>query len=206
MSWITPKTNWIVADGVDFNDLNRIEGNIAFIATNPSGLILQLAPDGGNVGIGIVSPTSKLHVDKDLSLKGTSDADSNIEFASDADLLWDESEDEFVFNKGVRITGSLKGVPDFGDIGTLITAGSNGWTIGIHLAGTTVLGSTLVYSAVFNSTDGSSLSSSSNGSATTSTLITGTPTSFGFTGTWRLLSRVYQGTNGIPVGLFQRIS
>ena len=27
MSYITPKTNWSVIDGVDYNDLNRIEGN-----------------------------------------------------------------------------------------------------------------------------------------------------------------------------------
>lgn len=49
MSWTTPKTNWTTADGVDYQDLNRIESNIAFIADNPSGNDLLLAPDGGSV-------------------------------------------------------------------------------------------------------------------------------------------------------------
>ena len=40
-----------------------------------------------------------------ISLKGYTDADRNIEFASDADLLWDESEDNFSFNKNVKIIG-----------------------------------------------------------------------------------------------------
>lgn len=52
MAWITPKTDWTSQDGIDFNDLNRIEGNTAFIATNPSEDDLQLAPDGGDVLIG----------------------------------------------------------------------------------------------------------------------------------------------------------
>lgn len=52
MAWVTPKTDWTSNDGVDFNDFNRIEGNIAFIATNPTGNKLRLAPDGGNSGFG----------------------------------------------------------------------------------------------------------------------------------------------------------
>lgn len=55
MAWITPKTNWTANDGVFSSDLNRIESNIAFIADNPSGSALQLAPGGGNVLIGLTN-------------------------------------------------------------------------------------------------------------------------------------------------------
>jgi len=52
MAWVTPKEDWTTADGILNTDMNRIESNIAFIATNPSGVALQLAPDGGNTLIG----------------------------------------------------------------------------------------------------------------------------------------------------------
>ena len=40
MAWITPKTDWTSADGVDFNDLNRIEGNVSLLggAGTPQGV------------------------------------------------------------------------------------------------------------------------------------------------------------------------
>lgn len=49
MAWQTPKTNWTANDGADSGDFNRIESNIAFIADNPSGNVLELAPDGGTI-------------------------------------------------------------------------------------------------------------------------------------------------------------
>ena len=62
MAWTTPKTDWTTADGVDFNDLNRIEDNIDFIADNPTGTALQLAPSGGNVLIGTTVDSTRLVV------------------------------------------------------------------------------------------------------------------------------------------------
>jgi len=43
-----------------------------------------------------------------VTLKGSSDVDRNIEFASDADLLWDESEDEFYLNKSLKVNGGVE--------------------------------------------------------------------------------------------------
>jgi len=40
-----------------------------------------------------------------LSLKQATNADRNIEFASDADILWDESEDTFLINKKLNVQG-----------------------------------------------------------------------------------------------------
>lgn len=37
-------------------------------------------------------------------------ADRNIEFASDADLLWDESEDEFYMNKDLKVAGFVSNI------------------------------------------------------------------------------------------------
>ncbi|MCP3686018.1 MAG: hypothetical protein GY861_25515 [bacterium] len=70
MAWTTPKTDWTTVDGVDYNDLNRIESDISFIATNPSGINLQLAPDGGRVLVGtpIDDTTYKLQVSGGLSV------------------------------------------------------------------------------------------------------------------------------------------
>ena len=42
-----------------------------------------------------------------ISLYRGADTDSNIEFASDADILWDESDGLFDINKGLRIDGSI---------------------------------------------------------------------------------------------------
>ena len=58
MAWITPKTDWTSADGIDFNDLNRIEGNIKFIADNPVGTLLRLGEGTRNVAIGAVTVDS----------------------------------------------------------------------------------------------------------------------------------------------------
>lgn len=45
---------------------------------------------------------------RNFSIKGPSDADSNIEFASDARILWDESEDEFLLNKSLKVNGGIE--------------------------------------------------------------------------------------------------
>ena len=58
MAWITPKTDWTTADGVDFNGLNRIEGDIKFIADNPVGTLLRLGGGVRNVAIGGVAVDS----------------------------------------------------------------------------------------------------------------------------------------------------
>lgn len=58
MAWITPKTNWIASDGVDSADFNRIEGNIKFIADNPTGTLLRLGEGSRNVAIGAVTTDS----------------------------------------------------------------------------------------------------------------------------------------------------
>jgi len=52
MAWSTPKTDWVSSDAIGNGDLNRMEANTAFIADNPSGDLLELAPDGGVVLIG----------------------------------------------------------------------------------------------------------------------------------------------------------
>ena len=52
MAWITPKVDWTPSPGIIYYDLNRIEGNISFIAANPSGTVLQLGPGSGAVTIG----------------------------------------------------------------------------------------------------------------------------------------------------------
>ena len=154
MAWVTPKTDWTSVDGVDFDDFNRIEGNIAFIGTNPSGDDLRLAPDGGDV----------------------------------------------------LIAGSLEGSPDYGDIGTIVVAVSSAHSVVStqHLPNTTVAGSTL-YHGTGTPNAGAALAADT---VTNMVVSSATWTSFGFTGTWRLLTRVYKGTgaSSYPVGLFQRIS
>ncbi len=96
--------------------------------------------------------------------------------------------------------------PAFGEIGSLVTAASSahsGAASTVYLANTTQLGSTLYYSsstpaggAALGGSDAAILSVSS-----------GAWTTYGLTGTWRLLSRVAKGTNPIfyPIGLWQRI-
>lgn len=49
---------------------------------------------------------------RNIDMSGASDADANIEFASDADLVWDESEDEFVFNKKLQLNADLRVASD----------------------------------------------------------------------------------------------
>lgn len=239
MAWVTPKTDWIVEDGVDFNDFNRIEGNIAFIATNPSGSILQLAPDGGNVGIGIAAATDLLHLFNagDVALKvetTTAGTDARIKLiASNTGLSQIRFEDEDDFNPGLitynhtsnsmifrvndsdiltidssgaaTFAGSLQGTPDYGDIGTIVTAASTSWTVSTqYLPGTTVAGNTLVRST---STDSGGVPLNSHSEALI-TILTASETSLSLTGTWRLLTRVYRGSSsaGRPIGLLQRIS
>ncbi len=95
--------------------------------------------------------------------------------------------------------------PDYGDIGTLVTAASNSWTVSTEfLPGTTVAGSTLIVSANTTGGAGSPLSGSEAALVFVSTT---DDQSLGLTGTWRLLSRVYNdgGAANFPIGLFQRI-
>ncbi len=43
-----------------------------------------------------------------IELTGTVNLDKNIGFASDADILWDESEDEFYFNKSLKVDDGIE--------------------------------------------------------------------------------------------------
>lgn len=43
-----------------------------------------------------------------LKLHGTVNADRKIEYASDADVLWDESEDEFYLNKSLKVDDGIE--------------------------------------------------------------------------------------------------
>lgn len=81
MAWITPKTDWTTSDGVDFNDFNRIEGDLSFIASNPSGTGLRLAPDGGPVLIGTDNNnlSAVLTAEGDISIRATSANAGNSE-------------------------------------------------------------------------------------------------------------------------------
>jgi hypothetical protein len=99
-------------------------------------------------------------------------------------------------------------IPGLGGIGSFILAASTAHSLSTeYLAGTTVSGSTLVYSTDTGATFGNGLSGQ-QGSGAWGYIATSDEASFGFIGTWRLLSRVYRdNSSGIrPVGLFQRIS
>ncbi len=92
-----------------------------------------------------------------------------------------------------------------GEIGTLVAAASTAHAVGTqYLPGTTVAGNTLIYSTAVDNTYGNGMAGL-NGAAPNSVAANA---SYGYTGTWRLLCRVYAGTTGSykPVGLFQRIS
>ncbi|MDA3814610.1 MAG: hypothetical protein PF570_10210, partial [Candidatus Cloacimonetes bacterium] len=106
-------------------------------------------------------------------------------------------------------TGTFTGgiiFPAIGSIGTLVVACSSehSGTYTQYLPNTTVSGSSLHYSGETVAA-GNSLSTRSN---TDMLVYNSNWASFGFTGTWRLLSRVYKGSTvgNYPVGLWQRIS
>ncbi len=89
MAWTTPKTDWTTADGVDYTDLNEIGANLAFIATNPSGNDLQLAPDGGSVSIkGGIGTESFTIGSGGFRVKGT-----------DGDIVVDSTSNRFNFSR-----------------------------------------------------------------------------------------------------------
>ena len=97
-------------------------------------------------------------------------------------------------------------IPEIGGIGAITLAASSAHARSTqYLAGTTVAGNTLYYSTL--ATDGSSLS---HPGEDISTIRNNAWASYGFTGTWRLLTRVRQWDAGNPIyhvsGLFQRIS
>lgn len=95
-------------------------------------------------------------------------------------------------------------IPSPGDIGSIITAASTAHTTATEYAiGTTVAGSTLiVHSGVPGGSSGAALSGQNEGLLRV--IIPGS-TNLGYTGTWRLLSRLY-GNSHPPVGLYQRIA
>ncbi len=96
--------------------------------------------------------------------------------------------------------------PDFGSVGSLVIAGCTSWANSTQfLPGTTVAGSTLIYSTDTSTTAGNPLSASTGGALY---INTGASQSAGLTGTWRLLNRINKGstTSQVPVALFQRIS
>ena len=118
-------------------------------------------------------------------------------------LMIDQSNNRIHGN--LAISGKIAGSFTLGAIGSIIVGCSSSWADSTtYLHGTTVNGSTLYYST-YTSSYGSPLSSYSNGSITISSSYWA---SYGYTGTWMLLTRVYKGStsSSYPVGLFQRIA
>ena len=108
-----------------------------------------------------------------------------------------------VFNATATFSSGLI-FPVFGSIGSLVTAALTGCTNQTeYLPGTECVGSRLVYSNE-TSSGGTCLSGRSYND------IRATEAAYqsaGLTGTWRLLSRIYNySASNYPVGLFQRIS
>jgi len=116
--------------------------------------------------------------------------------------MFKDSGDTLYENKGLMLPESS--YPANGGIGSFVLACSTDWgTSTEFLPGTTVTGASLFYT---NETPagGASFSADSLGNMQVDT---GTKQSAGFSGTWRLLSRVYMGSsvNVFPLGFFQRI-
>lgn len=63
----------------------------------------------GNIVLGgTIDGGSSLNIDGNIELNKGTNADRNIEFASDADVLWDESEDEFYLNKSLKVDNGIE--------------------------------------------------------------------------------------------------
>lgn len=83
MAWITPKTDWTVADGVIYTDFNRIEENLNLLQTGGKEHVLFtstgntiLARDGGDVTLGdaadlLLSDTKGIRSEGELLLRRT---------------------------------------------------------------------------------------------------------------------------------------
>ena len=114
------------------------------------------------------------------------------------------------FNSTATFSSDMNGVPAWGAVGTIVIAASDEHARSTeYLPGTTVTGGSLYYSAATPATNGASLSAE----VTTNMRISNTAwQSAGLTGTWRLLSRVYQAQTGggfdafFVIGMFQRIT
>ena len=93
----------------------------------------------------------------------------------------------------------------FGDIGTYVIAASNSYTNNTQYTG----GQTFAGSSLFRSTSTNTNSASLSCSSGSVLIFSNEWTSFGFSGTWRMMVRVYQGDIGgvnRPSALFVRIS
>lgn len=104
---------------------------------------------------------------------------------------------------------TIKGLIDFfpataGAVGSLVTAGSSALTeLTEYPTGHTVPGSSLVHFASPNNNS----NALSSGSVNVMEVVSSDEASFGYSGTWRLLSRLYvQSDNTRPTGLWQRIA
>ena len=60
------------------------------------------------VGATAAIGTALFQANGDISMRGSSDVDRSLIFASDASQLWDESEDFWVFNKAIKAEGGLR--------------------------------------------------------------------------------------------------
>jgi len=130
--------------------------------------------------------------------------------ASDDGRIWVDSDDETmqVWDGSAFKDVAARGVPTYGEVGTIVIAASNAWSRATeYLPGTTVAGNTLYVDNTTGSSSGYPLS------AIGSTIIyvdSGAWQTLSLTGTWRLLCRVLQATNGAPtrytIGMLQRIS
>ena len=97
--------------------------------------------------------------------------------------------------------------PAFGEIGSIVIAGSTAWTVSTeYLPGTTVSGSSMRYSSA--TAAGGNVTALSGESSSELRVLTGTSQNPGLSGTWRLLSRIYMGSDStiIPIAMFQRIA
>jgi hypothetical protein len=91
----------------------------------------------------------------------------------------------------------------YGAIGSYVTAGSNAISFSSEPSfGATVAGSSLVYSNV-NDTNGSPLGARSSAGIG---ILTANQKTASLSGTWRLMTRIYQGSSAYTIGLWVRIS
>jgi hypothetical protein len=99
-------------------------------------------------------------------------------------------------------TGAITNT-DYGAIGSYVTAGSSSISFSSEPSfGATVAGSSLVYSST-NDTNGSPLGARS---AAGIGILTANQKTASLSGTWRLMTRIYQGSSTYTIGLWVRIS
>ncbi len=87
MAWTTPKTNWTSADGISYVDLNEIGNNLAFIGTNPSGTILQLAPTSTKVTTDAIFEITNGYTDLTIKTGVVNSVHYNNGFGTPVDLI-----------------------------------------------------------------------------------------------------------------------